>query len=161
MGSNKSSTFVEAKLLPFFLLLAEKRGISHSCNVSRDKTKELSEYCISGSNEESNKRQKLVKESVSSSKDEVCSSIYELRACTNSFKKSKENKKCDDLSYAYDISCLVTFRSLQHENVVCPAVLRSTSTTKDTIFNSKPARKILLEFPSDRFLTYQVFYVLF
>lgn len=162
MRSNMSSTFVEAILLPCILSFAGKSGISHSCNVSREKTKELSEYCISGNNEEqvSHKRQKLVKESTSSSKDEFHTSIYELSACSNSFRKSKENKTCDDLS-SHDISCLVTFRSLQNEKVVCQAILHSTEPMKDMSFNSKPtARKILLEFSFDRFLKYQVFYSL-
>ncbi|XP_061352939.1 CST complex subunit CTC1-like [Gastrolobium bilobum] len=174
MRSNKSSTFVEAILLPYILLLAGKSGISHPCNVSRDKTKELSKYCISGNNEEqelskycvsgnneeqvSNKRQKLIKESVSSLKDEFRTSIYELNACSN--RESKEKKICVGLNSSHDLSCLVTFRSLQNENVICPAVLRSTSSTKEMSFNSKPtARKIFLEFSSDRFFKYQSLHI--
>lgn len=162
MRSDKSSTFVEAILLPYILLLAGKSGISHPCNVSKDKRTELSKYCFSGNKEEqvSIKRQKLIKESVNTSKDEFHTSIYELNACSNSFRESKENKKCVALS-SHDMSCLVTFRSLEKENVVCPALLRSTSPIKDTSFNSKPtARKILLEFSSDMFLKYQVIYLL-
>ncbi|KAJ1404673.1 putative CST complex subunit CTC1 isoform X1 [Sesbania bispinosa] len=138
MRSNKSSTFVEAILLPCILLLAGKRGCSNPCNVSRDKRMELSKCCLSGNSEGqvSIKRQKLIKESVNSSK------VY---------------KKCVDLSSSHDISCLVTFRGLQNKNEVCPAVLRSTSLMKDESFNSKStARKILLEFSSDRFLKYQL-----
>ncbi|RDX60098.1 CST complex subunit CTC1, partial [Mucuna pruriens] len=156
-GSSKSSTYAEAILLPFILLLSGKSRITHPCNGSWDKTKELLKYCISGNNEDkvSIKRQKLIKESVSSSKDEFHTSIYELSAC-NSFRKSEENKKCVNLRSSHDVSCLVTFRSLQDENVVCPAILRSTSPMKDMSFNSKPtSRKILLEFSSDRFLVHQ------
>ncbi|KAK7317482.1 hypothetical protein RJT34_01757 [Clitoria ternatea] len=158
MGSNKSSTFVEAVLLPHILLLAGRSRITHPYSASRDKTEELSKYCISGNNEDkvSIKRRKIVKESIGSLKDELHTSIYELSACSNSFRKSEENKKYD-LSASHDISCLVTFRSLQKEIGVCPAVLHSTSPLKDMTFNSKPSsRKILLEFPSDEFLKYQL-----
>ncbi|KAG2396933.1 CST complex subunit [Vigna angularis] len=62
----KSSTFVEAMLFPFILLFDGKSGIARPCNASWDKTKELSKSCLSGNNEYkfSNKRQKLVKESL-------------------------------------------------------------------------------------------------
>nr|XP_004511201.1 CST complex subunit CTC1 isoform X2 [Cicer arietinum] len=156
--SNKSSTFVEAILLPYILLLDGKPGISHSCNVYGDKTLELSKYCFNGNNEEhvSIKRQKLIKKSVNTSKDEFHTSVYELNVCSNTFRESKENTNCDDLS-SPDISCMVTFRGLQKENVVCPALLRSKSPRKDMSLNSKPtARKILLEFSSDTFLKYQL-----
>ncbi|KAK7243336.1 hypothetical protein RIF29_38129 [Crotalaria pallida] len=159
LRSHKSSTFVEAMLLPSILLLAGKSGFSHSCNVSMEKTKELSECCISDHNEERvlNKRQKLVMESISSMNDEFHTSIYELSDCSDSFRKSEENKKCFDLSSSQDISCLVTFRNLQNEKVICPAILHSTSPLKDMGFNSKPtARKILFEFPFERFLKYQL-----
>ncbi|TKY68592.1 CST complex subunit CTC1 [Spatholobus suberectus] len=162
-GSSKSSTFVEAILFPFILLVAGKSRIAHPCNASWGKTKELLKYCISGNNEDkvSIKRQKLVKESISSSKDEFHTSIYELSACSNFFRKSEEKKKCVSLRSSHDVSCLITFRSLQNENVVYPAIMRSTSPMKDMSFNSKPtSRKILLEFSSDRFLMHQVSYSL-
>ncbi|KAK7313892.1 hypothetical protein VNO77_39096 [Canavalia gladiata] len=158
MGSSKSSTFVEAILLPCILLLSGKSIIAHSCNASTAKTKELSKYCISCNNEDEVpiKKQKLIKESVNSLKDEFHTSIYELRACSNSFWKSEENK-CIDLKISQDTSCLATFRNLQNVNVACPAILRSTSPMKDMSFNSKcTSRKILLEFSSDRFLKYQL-----
>ncbi|KAG5016578.1 hypothetical protein JHK82_022227 [Glycine max] len=157
--SCKSSTFVEAILFPFILLLSGKSRIAHPCNASWDKTKELSKYCISVNNEDkvSNKRQKLIKESVSSSKDEFHTSICELNACSNSSRKPEENKKCVNLRSSHDVSCLVTFRRHENENVVCTAILRSISPMKETSFNSKPSsRKILLEFSSDRFLKYQI-----
>ncbi|KAH1238336.1 CST complex subunit CTC1 [Glycine max] len=157
--SCKSSTFVEAILFPFILLLSGKSRIAHPCNASWDKTKELSKYCISVNNEDkvSNKRQKLIKESVSSSKDEFHTSICELNACSNSSRKPEENKKCVNLRSSHDVSCLVTFRRHENENVVCTAILRSISPMKETSFNSKPSsRKILLEFSSDRFLKYQL-----
>ncbi|MED6208091.1 hypothetical protein PIB30_041729 [Stylosanthes scabra] len=153
MKSNKSNTFVEAKVLPFDLLLSEKREILHSYNVLRGKTKELSDYLINGNNEEqvwSNKRQKLDKESTCASKDDFCTSTNELRACSNVSNTSKENKRNIDLS-SDGISCLANFR---HENVVCPAILRSKSSTKSFASKSN-ARKVLLEFSLDRFLTYQ------
>ncbi|KAK7405405.1 hypothetical protein VNO78_06677 [Psophocarpus tetragonolobus] len=159
LGSSKSSTFVEAILLPFVLLLGGESRIVHPCNASLDKTKELSKCYVSGNSNEdknSNKRQKLIKESVCSSKDEFHTSIYELSAHSNSSRKPEENKKCIDLRSSHDLSCLVTFRSLQNENVNFPAILRSTSRMKDTSFNSKPSRKILLEFSSDRFSKYQI-----
>ncbi|XP_057737739.1 CST complex subunit CTC1 isoform X2 [Arachis stenosperma] len=156
MKSDKSNTFVEAKVLPFDLLLSEKREILHSYNVSRDKTKEISDYLINGNNEEqvwSNKRQKLDKESACASKDDFFTSINELRACSNLLNISKENKRSFDLS-SDDISCLANFRRLQHENVICTAVVRSKSSTKS--FDSKSnARKVLLEFSLDSFFTYQ------
>lgn len=158
-GCSKSSTFVEAILFPFILLFAGKSRIVHPHNASWDKTKELSKSCLSGNNEDkfSNKRQKLIKESVSSSKDEFQTSIYELSACSNSSRKPEENKYCVNMRSSPDLSCLVTFKSLQNENEVCPAILRSMSPMKDTSFNSKPSsRKILLEFSADRFLKYQV-----
>ncbi|RZB98494.1 CST complex subunit CTC1 [Glycine soja] len=157
--SCKSSTFVEAILFPFILLLSGKSRIAHPCNASWDKTKELSKYCISVNNEDkvSNKRQKLIKESVSSSKDEFHTSICELNACSNSSRKPEENKKCVNLRSSHDVSCLVTFRRHENENVVCTAILRSISPMKETSYNSKPSsRKILLEFSSDRFLKYQL-----
>ncbi|CAJ2657030.1 unnamed protein product [Trifolium pratense] len=154
--SIKSSTFVEAILLPYILLLDGKPGISHPCNVYGDKTIELSKYCFIGNNEEQVfiKRQKLIEKSVNTSKDEFHTSVYQLNACSNTF---RENTNCDDLS-SLDISCMVTFRDLKKENVVCPALLRSTSLIKDMCFNSKPTtpRKILLEFSSDRFLKYRL-----
>ncbi|XP_019427330.1 PREDICTED: CST complex subunit CTC1 isoform X2 [Lupinus angustifolius] len=159
MRSNKSSIFVEAILLPYTLLLAGKSEVSHSCNAPGEKTKELSEYCISDHNKEqvSNKRQKLAEESISSSIDDFHTSIYKLNPCSNSFMKSKEIKKCLELNSSHDISCLVTFRSLQNEKVVCPAILQSTSPLKDRGFKPKPsARKILLEFSFERFLKYQL-----
>lgn len=151
MRSNKSSTFVEAILLPYMLLLEGKGEISDARNAYRDKAMDLSKYCFSGSNEEqvSIKRQKLM-ESANASKDQFHTPVYELNACSNSFRESKENKKCVDLS-CHDISCMVTFRSLKKKNVAFPALLRSTSPMKD--FNS---RKILLQFPSDSFLLYPV-----
>ncbi|KAI5420133.1 hypothetical protein KIW84_044064 [Lathyrus oleraceus] len=156
--SNKSSTFVEAILLPYILLLDGKPGVSCPCDVYGDKTIEFSKYCFNGNNEEqvSVKRQKLIKKSANTSKDEFHTSVYELNACSNSFRESKENRNCDDLS-SLDISCMVTFRGLKKENVVFPALLRSTSPRKDTRFNSKPtAKNVLLEFSSDRFLKYQL-----
>lgn len=158
--SNKSSTFVEAILLPYILLLDGKSGVSCSCDVYGDKAIGLSKYCFNGNNEEqvSIKRQKL-KKSVNTSKDEFHTSVYELNACSNSFRESKENRNCDDLS-SLDISCMVTFRELKKENVVVPALLRSTSPRKDMGFNSKPsAKNVLLEFSSDRFLKYQVVFL--
>jgi hypothetical protein len=158
--SIKSSTFVEAILLPYILLLDGKPGISHPCDVYGDKPIELSKYCSIGNNEEqvSIKRQKLIEKSVNTSKDEFHTSIYQLNACSNTF---RENTNFDDLC-SPDISCTVTFRGLKKENVVCPALLRSTSLMKDMCFNSKPTttRKILLEFSSDRFLKYQVIFLL-
>jgi len=162
VSSNNSSTFVEAILLPYILLLDGKAEILHPCNVYEEKAIELSKYCFSDNNEErvSSKRQKLIKKSVNTSKDEFHTSVYELSACSNTFKESKENKKLDDLSFA-DISCMVTFRGLENEDVVRQALLRSTSPSKDTCFNSKlNARKILLEFSSDSFLKYQVIFSL-
>ncbi|MED6146720.1 hypothetical protein PIB30_037260 [Stylosanthes scabra] len=153
MKSNKSNTLVEAKVLPFDLLLSEKREILHSYNVLRGKTKELSDYLINGNKEEqvwSNKRQKLDKQSAWTSKDDFCTSTNELRACSNLFNTSKENKRNIDLS-SDDVPCLANFR---HENVVCPAILRSKSSTKSFASKSN-ARKVLLEFSLDRFLTYQ------
>ncbi|CAJ1978407.1 unnamed protein product [Sphenostylis stenocarpa] len=158
-GSSKSSTFVEAILFPFILLFAGKSRIAHPCNASCDKTKELLKSCLSSNKEDkfSNKRQKLIKESVSSSKDGFQSSIYGLSACSNSSRKPAENKKCVSMRSFHDLSCLVTFKILQNESEVCPAILRSTSPIKDTSFNSKPSsKKILLEFSSDRFLKYQL-----
>ncbi|XP_052733915.1 CST complex subunit CTC1 isoform X2 [Vigna angularis] len=157
-GCIKSSTFVEAMLFPFILLFDGKSGIARPCNASWDKTKELSKSCLSGNNEYkfSNKRQKLVKESVSSSKEEFHTSIYELSACSNSSRKPEENRKCVNMRSSHDLSCLVTFKSLQSENEVCPAILRSALPMKDASLNSKPSRKILLEFSSDRFLKYQL-----
>ncbi|KAK7342865.1 hypothetical protein VNO80_25821 [Phaseolus coccineus] len=157
-GCSKSSTFVEAILFPFILLFAGESRIVHPCNASWDKTKELSKSCLSGNNEDkfSNKRQKLIKESVSSSKEEFQTSIYELSACSNSSRKPEENKNCVNMRSSHDLPCLVTFKSLQNENEVCPAILRSMSPMKDTSFNSKPSRKILLEFSADRFLKYQI-----
>lgn len=161
MRSNKSSTFVEAILLPYILLLDGKPGVSCPWDVYGDKTIEFSKYCFNGNNEEqvSVKRQKLIKKSANTSKDEFHTSVYELNACSNSFRESKENRNCDDLS-SLDISCMVTFRGLKKENVVFPALLRSTSPRKDTRFNSKPtAKNVLLEFSSDRFLKYQVIFL--
>ncbi|KAG2396924.1 CST complex subunit [Vigna angularis] len=158
-GCIKSSTFVEAMLFPFILLFDWKSGIARPCNASWDKTKELSKSCLSGNNEYkfSNKRQKLVKESVSSSKEEFHTSIYELSACSNSSRKPEENRKCVNMRSSHDLSCLVTFKCLQSENEVCPAILRSALPMKDASLNSKPSsRKILLEFSSDRFLKYQI-----
>lgn len=159
--SNKSSTFVEALLLPYILLLDGKAEILHPCNVNEDKAIEFSKYCFSDNNEErvSSKRQKLLTKSVNTSKNEFHTSVYELNACSNTFRESKEKKKLDDLSSA-DISCMVTFRGLKNENVVHPALLRSTSPSKDMGVNSKHnARKILLEFSCDRFLKYQVVFL--
>ncbi|CAI8606844.1 unnamed protein product [Vicia faba] len=156
--SNKSSTFVEAILLPYILLLDGKPGLSCPCGVYGDQTIELSKDCFNYNNEEQDsiKRQKLIKKSVNTSTDEFHTSVYELNACSNSFRESKENRNCDGLS-SLDISCMVTFRGLKKENVVCPALLRSTSPRKDTGFNSKPtAKNVLLEFSSDRFLKYQL-----
>ncbi|XP_014491983.1 CST complex subunit CTC1 isoform X1 [Vigna radiata var. radiata] len=158
-GCSKSSTFVEAMLFPFILLFDGKSGIAHPSNASWDKTKELSKSCLSGNNEYkfSNKRQKLVKESVSSSKEEFHTSIYELSACSNSSRKPEENRKRVNMRSSHDLSCLVTFKSLQSENQVCPAILRPALPMKDASLNSKPSsRKILLEFSSDRFLKYQL-----
>ncbi|KAL2326109.1 hypothetical protein Fmac_025167 [Flemingia macrophylla] len=152
-GSSKSSTFVEAILLPFILLVGGKSRIAHPCNASRDKTNEHPD----NEDKVSLKRQKLVMESLSSLKDEFHTSIYELSACSNANRKSEENTKCVNVRSSHDVSCLITFRSLQNENVVCPAILRSTSPMKDTSFNSKPtSRKILLEFSSDGFLKHQM-----
>jgi len=162
-GRSKSSTFVEAILFPFILLFTGKNRIDHPRNASWDKTKELSKSCLSGNNEDtfSNKRRKLIKESVSSSKEESHTSIYELSACSNYSRKLEENKNCVNKKSSHDLSCLVTFKSLQNENEVFPAILCSTSPVKDTSFNSKPSsRKILLEFSADRFLKYQVSYCL-
>ncbi|XP_020206690.1 CST complex subunit CTC1 isoform X2 [Cajanus cajan] len=158
-GSSKSSTFVEAILLPFILLVAGKSRISHPCNASWDKAKELPKYCISRINEDkvSIKRQKLVTESLSSLKDEFHNPICELSACSNTDRKSEENTKFVNLRSFHDVSCLITFRSLQNENVVRPAILRSTPPMKDMHFNSKPtSRKILLDFSSDGFLKHQL-----
>jgi hypothetical protein len=132
---------------------------SCTCDVYGDKTIEFSKYCFNGNNEEqvSIKRQKLIKKSANTSKDEFHTSVYELNACSNSFRESKENGNCDDSS-SLDISCMVTCRGLKNENVVSPALLRSTSPKKDTRFNSKPTCKkkdVLVEFSSDRFFKYQ------
>jgi hypothetical protein len=143
-------------------LLDGKAEILHPGNVYGDKAIELSKSCFCDNNEErvSSKRQKLIKKSVNTSNDEFHRSVYELNACSNTFTESKENKKLEDLSSA-DISCTVTFRGLENEDVVHQALLRSTSRSKDTRFNSKlNARKILLEFSSDSFLKYQVIFSL-
>lgn len=163
--SNTSSTFVEAMLLPWILLLNVKNGNLRPPKVSRGQIKELSENCINGdtnSKEQvSNKRQKLVKESRSSLvKDELGSSIREMSACSNSFSKSEENKTCINLSSYHMIPCLVTFSGIQNENVHSSAILHSTLSVVDKDVDSQPtARKVLLELLSERFLKYQVFYV--
>lgn len=146
--SSNSSTFVEAMLFPWILLLTGKNGNLHPPKASKDKIKEFSE---------SSKRQKLVKDSRSSRlTDEFGNSVFELSSCSNSFGKLEEHK-----SYisSNQIPCLVTSGSIQDENIHRAAILHSTLSIVDKDVDSQPtARKVLLELLSESFFKYQVFH---
>ncbi|XP_054786835.1 CST complex subunit CTC1 isoform X2 [Prosopis cineraria] len=154
--SSTSSTFIEALLLPWNLLLTGQDG--NQCSKGLIKKHKENGICgyTDGKEQVPIKRQKLVNESKDSLlKDEAGYSICEFRACSSSFSNSEQQGPINLSSH--QIPCQVTFRNIPHKNINNSAILQSTSSVVEKGADSQQiGRKIFVEISSESFLNYQI-----
>ncbi|KAK4284024.1 hypothetical protein QN277_000912 [Acacia crassicarpa] len=154
--SSTSSSFLEAILLPWNLLLTGQNDNLCSRGLVKDHKENNSCRNTNGEEQVPIKRQKLVEASRDSLlKDEVGYPLSELRACSNSFSNSGEQNPIH--LNAHQIPCQVTLRNISHKNINNSAILQSTLSTADKEVDSQQAgRNIFLEISSESFMNYQI-----
>ena len=154
--SSTSSTFLEAILLPWNLLLTGKNGNLCSRDLMNENKKV--DLCgnTNGKEQVPIKRQKLVDASRDSlPKDEVGYSLCGLSACSNSFSNSGKQNPVNLSSQ--QIPCQVTLGNIPHETINSSAILQFNLSTvyKDVGFQ-QTGRIIFLEISCESFMNYQV-----
>lgn len=147
--------FVEAIVLPWDLVLDGKNGTKHLTKVSRDQPFEPVEYC--GSEDyQGHTPAKRCKTDYTSSRalsSGLIDDLVDSEVSKFSRSESSEEQTCTSLS-SHEISCLVTFRSVNDHSFISSGILHCTETSID--FQNLTAEKILLEFNSENVCKYQV-----
>ncbi|GLT57904.1 hypothetical protein SLA2020_308410 [Shorea laevis] len=151
--SKRSSMFVEAIVLPWYLFLDAREKNIYPDKVSRDKLNCVSENCQSP-----HKRHKIDHASSRvldpSLTDNFGAAGNKMRNCT--YEEAGEEQRCLNSSFSDEIPCVATIRGVKDYSLVCSGILYCTKANIKIDVNCNSNVKVLLELNNESSFNYQL-----
>ncbi|KAF5740713.1 CST complex subunit CTC1 [Tripterygium wilfordii] len=148
--SNRSSMFLEAFILPWYLFIAGEDVTTRPAKVSRDCAGENCKQCVPS------KRCKIEGTSskvlISCLRDDIRDADVKLSAYS-SCREHSEGRKYMNSKSIHEIPCVATVRAVNNQSMVYSGILYSKKADGDC---KATAKKVMLELESDNFSVYQL-----
>ncbi|XP_059453022.1 CST complex subunit CTC1 isoform X2 [Corylus avellana] len=154
--SNTSSLFVEVLILPWNLFLAPD-GLMNPTTVSREQLEKPMEHSAGENYQEcvSLRRCNFNHSPIRELRSGIMYDFHKS-GCENPYTQSRKKPKLCNLS-SYEISCLVTVRGVDGNDLVTSGILYCTRANLGSSGGCRSgAYKVLMEFKSESFFNYQL-----